>query len=219
MIFNGFGTDFEDQGDGFGGLALGDQLKDLALTGGEPLERGLLVGDLLERQSLEQAVGQLFGKVNLAGEDPLQSGGQFSGGGFLKQVTRGTGFKGMPEVFFVLVHGENNDPHLGEFFRDALGGFQAVEAVHGNIHEDDGRLERGEERKDFTPIIGLADELDSGNFFEFRANPRPNDRVIVGQQDSNRFFGIVPHWNLHRLCSAIAVETRRGPRCRRPGLS
>ncbi len=54
MVFNGFGADIEHEADADGGLAFGDELKDLALPFGELVQRALFVGDLVEGNFLRK---------------------------------------------------------------------------------------------------------------------------------------------------------------------
>ena len=63
---------------------------------------------------------------------------------------------------------------------------ETVETRHGDIHEDEVRMELLDEVDDLVPVVGLADHLDPRDAGEERANARADEGMVVGQHHSER---------------------------------
>ena len=87
MVLHGLGTDFENQGNGLGGLAFGDQLQDFALSFGQQVERTAGADDLTQGKFLQQTIGQFAAEINFPGRNASQGGSQLGDGCVLEQVT------------------------------------------------------------------------------------------------------------------------------------
>ena len=73
MVFDGFVAELQDQSDGLGGLALGQQLEDLALARGQPLKWTGAVVDLLQGKFLEEPAGDLLAEIDFPADDTCKS--------------------------------------------------------------------------------------------------------------------------------------------------
>src|SRR5215470_8965199 len=113
VVFHGFGTDFENKRDGFGGLSFGDELEDFTLPFRELLERSLLMGDLLEGKLLQQPIRDFAAEIDFAAGHAFHRRPQFRYGGFFEEITASAGFQCMPEIFLIFVPREYDDLHLG----------------------------------------------------------------------------------------------------------
>src|ERR1019366_7605593 len=126
MVFKGLVADFENRSDGLGGLALGQQLEDLALARGQLLERSNRAGDLLQRELLEELAGDFPAQVDFAANHAFEGRCQFGGRSPFEQVTGRPGFQSLQYVLVVGVHGEDDHAHLWKVPGDAR---QSLEAV------------------------------------------------------------------------------------------
>ena len=72
------------------------------------------------------------------------------------------------------------------FVEDAAGGVDAVEAGHVDVHHDDVRSERQRELDGLLACRSLSDDLGVGDRFEECTKAGSEERVVVGDEDSDR---------------------------------
>ena len=71
----------------------------------------------------------------------MDGGDQFRGGGFLHQVTRCAATNRFRGRIGILVHGQDNDARIRQHCFDPFAGVEAVELRHGNIDQENVRLQ------------------------------------------------------------------------------
>ena len=86
VVFHRLGTDLEGQSDGLGGLALGNELEDLALPRSQPLDRAAGMGDSLQGEVFAQLLRDLRAQIDFPADDALQGRLQFRDRRLLEQV-------------------------------------------------------------------------------------------------------------------------------------
>jgi hypothetical protein len=72
VVFDRLGAELEDERDGLGGLALGNELEDLALPLGQLFDRAAGAGDLLQWKFIAKTVRDFAAQIDFAAHDALQ---------------------------------------------------------------------------------------------------------------------------------------------------
>src|ERR1017187_2951075 len=191
MVFDGLGADLQDFSDAFGVLAFGNQLENLALPARQLFERAFPVGDPIQRKFFEESRGDFPAEINFPVKHPLQGGFQFGRRRFLEQVAGRARLQRAPIILLVVVHGKNDDPHVRKFPGDALRRFQAIEARHGDIHQNHIWPLCLDQIQHLAPIAGFAHHFHPWQLFQQSADAGAHKRVVVGQQDTDGFDGTV----------------------------
>ena len=81
---------------------------------------------------------------------------------------------------------------------------EPVHVRHQQVHQDDVRLEPAGHRDALAAVGGLADDVDVVEQVEERAKPRPDDGMVVDEQDADRLL------RAHGLTSPDRVGTAVG---------
>ena len=121
--------------------------------------------------------------------DRLEQLGWF---GVLDQEAASPGAEGLVDVFVGLEGSQDDDLDPGQVLvgRDAPGGFQAVDAGHPDVHQDDvGALAAGEVHG-LLAIRGLTDDVQVLGRVDQDAEPGADQRLVVGEQDPDH--GLAP---------------------------
>ena len=103
----------------------------------------------------------------------------------------GAGTKGREDRLVILIHCQHEDRDVRAGGDDPPGGFDAVEARHIEVHEDDVWLECGSAGDHLLACRGLADDGHALDRREQRTQAIAERRVIVGQHDAD--LGGVAH--------------------------
>ena len=196
MGFDGLGAEMQEAGNLLGGMPFGNQLEDFALADGQRSWHRF--GYVLNRviHALQIAVNNVFGDSRTEiGFTPGHSlHGQFEFGRcrVFEQIAGCPHPQCLADVLFVFVHGQHNhlDPRAG--FHDLCGRVQAVESLHGHIHENDIRLVLLNETEGVPAVIGFGYHFDVGNLFEEGPNPGTDQGVVIGQKNTNRLHTTTP---------------------------
>ncbi len=98
---------------------------------------------------------------------------------------RAPGFQGPEDVAFIGVHAENHYLGLGRLIGDLLGSLDPVELWHTDIENGNLRMMLGDQLHRFPSIASLRYHFEIGLLFEQETQARPNDGVIVSEQDAN----------------------------------
>ena len=74
---------------------------------------------------------------------------------------------------------------LGFLGDDLLRGLDSIELRHADIENGDLRMMFGDKLDGFPPIARLGDDFEIRLLIEQQTQARPNDGVIVSEQDAN----------------------------------
>ena len=119
--------------------------------------------------------------------------------GSLELVAACAGSDGGEHGLVIVVHRHHEDVDAFRLAEDAAGGVDAVEAGHVDIHHDDVRSERQRDLDGLLACRSLSDDLGVGDRFEESTKPCSEERVVVGDEDSDR-----------RVHHAVSAAGRRG---------
>jgi hypothetical protein len=110
-------------------------------------------------------------------------------------------------VLVVIERGQHDDAHAAQrrVGGDRLGGLQAVEAGHADVHQHDVGDEAARRVGRLVAVGGLADHLDAVLRGQQRPKARAHERLVVGEQDAD-----------HR---GSLARTRNPPRAPGPVMS
>jgi len=174
--------DHEPGGDLPVGQAVGDELQDFPLAGGELVEGGA-GGDSrcwLAGHAVDDPAGDRRGQQGVAGGDGVHGGDQLVRAGSLEQEPGGAGAQAGEDVVVIFEGGQ--DQHLGSGHRGGqpLGGGDAVQARHAHVHQHDIRAEAAGGVDRLEAVGGLADDGDAGVAGQQLSQAGPHEPVIVG---------------------------------------
>jgi len=184
VLLDGLDADPQFVGRLFVGLAFRDELEHLAFSGGE---RGLEVsrqrsGWLPFGEDAVKPGRDRRAEALLARADEADPAANFLGGGLLEDIPRGPRRERFPDIGIVRVGGQDEDPGGREGGDDLSGGFQPIHQRHGNVHDDDVRLEFLGEGDGFASIERAADYLEIGLKFQEGSDPLTDHLMIFGEQ-------------------------------------
>ena len=204
VSFDGLDADSQFGRDLLVGFALGDQLQDFRLAWGQQ------IGSLSDGHAFDE-------RLAIMAHEPLANGrtekgaalpdfaycfDQVGDGRSFQQVARRACFGQLMHVFVVAVRRENEHLAAGNSPNDLACGFQAVEQRHGDVHQHyvgpqfPGQLHRLPAR------LGFADNRNVWFRFQQRAEPLPDHRVIVRQENGYLLHSHHIVWsNLHSFHS------------------
>jgi hypothetical protein len=109
----------------------------------------------------------------------------------LDQESARTGTQGGEDVLVEPVVGQDHHMHAGQagIGGDPAGGLDAVQHGHLDIDQGDIRYVLCGERDALLPVGGLGDHLDVVLGLEQRAGARPDERLVVDQQNPDHGVG------------------------------
>jgi hypothetical protein len=110
---------------------------------------------------------------------------------FFGEVIDGAGMAHRQRLFdHLLMSGKSDDPGLGECGQDTPGGFEAIEAWHSEVHENDIRFQVEGHIHRLDPVGGLPHQIEVWLALEDFAESIPHDLLIINQQHAHAFvFG------------------------------
>ncbi len=117
---------------------------------------------------------------------------EFPGRRLFEDVPGGPDLERLEHVFFVGVHGEENDTKAREIFLGLGSYFKAVEARKTDVEQDYVGVGFPDAREGFVPFSGLAHDPDVFRFFEKGLDTRSYELVVVNEQDAYRFHSSHP---------------------------
>jgi len=92
---------------------------------------------------------------------------------------------------------------MGFFSGDLPGRFDPVKLGHADIENGNLRMVFRDKLDRFPPIAGLRYYLEIGLLIEQQTQARPNDGVIVSEEDSNLWHGLIARI-LHHLSTMLS---------------
>src|SRR6266849_5967380 len=104
----------------------------------------------------------------------------------LQEVTRRAGHDGGHHAFLVGVGGKHDHLRVGPLGQNLTAGVDPVAVRQAHIHDHYVWLVLADGGDRARHCVRLADHKEITRTFEQRAQPEPQDRVIVDQQESNR---------------------------------
>jgi hypothetical protein len=184
MVFDGFVADAQNVGNFFAGAVFSDQFKDAAFGRGEFVDLRFA-----EEQGLDAITpafaGMRKGRADegLAFGDFLKGADDFFASIFFKDVGFDAHVHGTVEEVLIFIHGEKDDAHEGFFALELASHFEAVEAGHVDIEDDDVGLMIVEHFEGGLAVGGFADDFEDAAFFDDFAKTAAKDRVIVDDEE------------------------------------
>ena len=168
-----------------------DGHQNLPFAGGE-----LLVGDLLAfaaPHAARERGEQPGAEVAAAGRHRVDGGDHVVDLRILEQKAAGSRLHHARVVALLAEHREGDDLQVGPERQRPLGGLGAVDARHGEIHEDDIGLDAGQQGEQLLAAARLAHDAAAGAAFQQAAQSVAEQRVVVDQYDAavhdRSFFG------------------------------
>ena len=116
---------------------------------------------------------------------PPGRGSDLLGLGVLEHVTRRSGLEGGGDLLLLDERGHRDDLGLGPLGLDPADRGDAVHVRHEEVHQHDVRLKPAGHRHALAAVRRLADDLDVVLEVEEHAQPHPDDRVVVDDEDAN----------------------------------
>src|SRR4030095_14841289 len=113
------------------------------------------------------------------------------GGGLLDQESGCADLHGLLDVDVVAVRRKDDDLGGRHRLENLSGGFHAVEQRHGDIHDDHPGKQLPGQPHGFPPGPRFAAHLEVRFCLPQPPEPFSDDRVVVGQQDGDRFHDVV----------------------------
>jgi hypothetical protein len=167
-------------------LALRDPVEDLALARRQLRERQ--AGRLGRAEVPDHAGGHAGADDHLPGHHRPQRGEDVVLLGALQQVAAGAGAHRREHRLVVLEHREDEDGDAGQQRRQPPGGLDAVHRGHLHVHHDDVRPGELGLAQRLRAGRGLGDHLDAVERRQQRGHAAPDDRVVVGDEHTDRGY-------------------------------
>ena len=105
----------------------------------------------------------------------------------LEQEAARPGAHAFIDVFVEVEGGEDEDACvLVAPAEQPAGGFDPVEAGHAHVHQHDVGFQFGGELDGLIAVGGFADDLEVVVDLQDHAEPGPDERLVVGDEDSSR---------------------------------
>jgi hypothetical protein len=206
----GGGTEHHGFGDLVVGKAVRDQGHHFAFPVGQALHshRGHRVGRPGDELA-DQTAGDRGRQQRLAAHDHPERLEQPGRLGVLQQEPARPRPQRAEDVLVEAEVGEDHHPHFVQALvrEDLPGGLETVEHRHLNVHQRDIRAVLSRQRHRLPPVGGLGDHLDVVFRFEQRPDAAADQRLVVGEQDSDQ-CGVC-------FIAVPARGTRPGPGSRR----
>src|SRR6266446_1320958 len=192
VTLDGVDAEREDAGDLFVGLALGDELQDLALASREPRQR--VLGGAAARVAeiaVEQDLRDRRAEVRAAARERLHRLDEVEVLGVLQEIALGPGLQRLAHVDVVGVHREDEHTHAVGALHDLVRRLDAVQARQTDVDDDDGGAQplRGFDRA--AAVAHLATDLDLGVRLENLAQALAYHGVVLGEQHANLAHAVV----------------------------
>ena len=159
--FGGFDTDPQSYGDFLAALALGEQLHDFPLAGGETAAKnGHVVGDsVLLAEAVEKHVRSARSEEGAMIAQGFNGGDEVAVGVRLHDVSANASFDDVADQLIGEVKGQDDDFGLGLALANAPGSFQAVELRHADVHYNNIRLVLFGKIYRFAASLGLSNYI------------------------------------------------------------
>ena len=122
----------------------------------------------------------------------------------LEQVAVGAGAQDVDHVALVVGHGEHHDARVDSGLAQRAQGVQAVHALHVQVQQDHVRVQLGGQAQGFLAAAGLADHAEVVFQFEQLGDALAHHRMVVHQQQANRFVG--GGWHVRHGVGSLAAE-------------
>src|SRR5829696_2615862 len=193
VVFHGRGADVKLGADLAVALALGDELEDAQLAFAEfrrdPLDAlGAFGGALRGRH--ERARDPRSGE-ELTARDGANAANDLVDRRVLDDVAGRTGADRVEDRRVVGGDGEYQHTRVGPRGEQTPSCLDAGDARHLEVHEDDVRLTQRVELDPARSVGSLADDLDVGLLGQKAAEARPEEVVVVDEEDSYRALGLL----------------------------
>src|SRR5437868_7120170 len=183
VLFDGLYAQAKLSGNLFVGVTLGDQLQDFRLALSQfdwrffgPL---LLVLDGLLAQALRNGRAE----EGVALSDLADGGDNVLGGGLLEQVSGSAGGERLLDMFVIPVGREHNDFSGGRSFEDLARRLGAIEARHGQVHDDNPGMELSGQSYRFPTGLGFTDDSNVLLTEQQSLETLANDGVVIYEQN------------------------------------
>src|SRR5579872_1269006 len=111
----------------------------------------------------------------------------------LQEVTARARAEGVADQFRGFVQREQNDFHSRLRLSNRASRFDAVQPRHGQIHDDDFRLQFCSQANGIIPIVGLAAELPLREWIQYSLNAATNEGVVIDDKYSRHGPGSPLH--------------------------
>ena len=109
-----------------------------------------------------------------------------AGRGLFEEKSHGSRADRVVDVGIIIMRRKNQDFDVRLHFDQLPGSFQAIEAGHGDIHEDDIGAEFLRHGDRLTSILRFADNYKAGIELQHSAKALPDNGVIFSQQNFDR---------------------------------
>jgi len=186
MGLDRMGTQAENRGDLFVGLALRNQLQDLALARGQEVVGILhfLFADLTN-VIFQQHFADHGAEARLTFGNGADRADEVGLRGIFQDVSARAGFQGAKDVALVGVHAE--DHHIGmRFLSDDLpGSFNSIQLRHADVENHDIGVMPGNKLDGLPSILSFGRHFEIGLALEQEPQTGSNDVVIVGEDDAD----------------------------------
>jgi len=179
--FDGVEAEAELSGDLLIAIAFGEELVDVAFTFGEQIE-AIVRGGVEDGLEEESADGRA--EETLAAGDGEDGFDEFGFEAILEDIAASAFADGAEDVAFVGVHAEHEDGDGGVEAMQLGEGFEAVEALHADVEEDEIGGILTSEFDGFGAGAGFGDDEEGGMGFEDAADALADEGVIVGEEDA-----------------------------------
>ena len=187
VAFDGFFAEAELLGDIAVGAAFDDAADDFHFAGGKA--EGFAVGDggLLHElvKSADEIDDAAASDPVIAAGDGANGGGDVLGDGILNNDAAGADLEGLDDLLGADGAGEQDDFDGGRAVHDGAHGFNAGEARHVDVEEEDVG-EQLEGLGDGLIAVGaFADDFEALFALEHVAHADADDRMVVGKEDAD----------------------------------
>src|SRR5436190_3673165 len=201
VALDGLLAQHEQGGDLLRGVAFRDQLRDLFLA---RRQRVFAVGpavvgvseEVLDQRGHRARVEKRFAAHRgAAGLDEVLVSRR------LEHVAGRTGLQRLVQVLLVVVHRQNQHLRLGSTAAQLASGLQPGHARHSHVEDRQVDIAVDQALERLRAVAGFVDDLQVGLGVQHHAQPAPDHRVVVGQEDARL-------QRYHRPSSSIGTSRR-----------
>ena len=167
------------------GVALGDELKDLSLPGGQAVE-GMRGGGLLARdEGGEEGAGHFGAEVGVPAGDRADRQEEFLGDRPLEEIPLGAIPEGLPDQTLVGIHGEDQGPGLRCPAAQPGHGLEPVQVGHGDVDDENIGPQTLHQGQGLRTVGRLAEDRDVPRPLQEGADALADQVMIVGDDDAD----------------------------------
>ena len=186
MRIHGVNAQLKKVGNFLVGSAFGKKLQDLAFARSQKIVAILhLLVAYLANIIFQQHLADHRAEERLSVGNRSHCSNQVRLRRVLQNVCARPSFQGPEDVAFIGVHAENHYLGLGRLIGDLLGSLDPVELWHTDIENGNVGMLLGDQLNGFPSIASLRYNFEVGLLLEQQSQARPNDGVIVSEQDAN----------------------------------